>query len=96
MKQPYVYILASAPRGTLYIGVTGQLRERIWQHRMGLLPGFTSRYAVHRLVWFEAQPDFPSAIHRETCIKRWRRLWKLQLVEASNPQWHDLWDDIAP
>ena len=95
MKQPYVYIMANAPRGTLYTGVTGRLVERVWQHRTAQMPGFTDRYSVHRLVWFEPHPDFPSAIHRETCIKRWRRLWKLQLVEAMNPDWRDLWDDIA-
>ena len=94
-RQPYVYILASQRRGTLYTGVTGWLRERIHEHREGLIPGFTKRYGVRMLVWFEAHPDFASAIARETAIKRWRRAWKIELIEASNPDWVDRWGDIA-
>ena len=95
MKQPCVYILASAARGTLYVGVTGDLVKRIDEHRSDVVPGFTSRYGVHRLVWYELHSDFASAIHRETCIKRWNRVWKLRLIETSNPQWRDLCDEVA-
>ena len=95
MKQPAVYLLASRERGTLYVGVTAYLRERVWQHRTGEVEGFTKRHSVHRLVWFEFHPDMPSAILRETRIKRWNRAWKLQLVEETNPGWRDLWDEIA-
>jgi len=95
MKQPCVYILASAMRGTLYVGVTGDLVNRLDEHRRDVVPGFTNRYGVHLLVWYELHPDFASAIHRETCIKRWRRVWKLRLIEAFNADWRDLWNDVA-
>jgi putative endonuclease len=95
MKQPAVYILCSNERGTLYVGVTAYLRERVHQHRAGLVDGFTRQHGVRRLVWYEFHPDMPAAIHRETCLKRWNRSWKLQLVEDLNPTWRDLWNDIA-
>ena len=93
-RTPYVYILASRRNGTLYTGVTTDLVRRIWQHREGATPGFTSRYGVKRLVWYEEYGDIVSAITREKQIKRWRRAWKLVLIETRNPQWLDLWDQL--
>ena len=90
MKEPCVYILASQSRGTLYIGVTSNLMQRLHQHRSGELPGFTSRYAVHRLVRIEQYDDMPTAIGREKQLKRWHRQWKINLVESENPLWRDL------
>ena len=95
MRQPCVYILASALRGTLYVGVTGDLVNRLDEHRNDVVEGFTPKYGVHRLVWHELHPDFASAIHRETCIKRWRRVWKLKLIESFNPEWRDLCADVV-
>jgi len=94
LKQPAVYIMASHGRGTLYIGVTGSLKFRVWQHREGLVEGFTKRYGVKCLVWFENHPDFPSAITREKQLKKWTRAWKLQLIETANPTWRDLWENL--
>lgn len=88
----HVYILASSRNGTLYTGVTSDLLRRIWQHREGVNDGFTRRYGVKRLVWYEAHGAIEEAIVREKSIKRWRRAWKLALIEAENPQWLDLWD----
>ena len=96
MRQPAVYILASRERGTLYVGVTGWLRERVWQHRQGLIEGFTRQYHVRQLVWFELHVDFASAFKRETCLKRWNRAWKLAIIENANPTWRDLWPDLQP
>ena len=90
MKQPCVYILASRDRGTLYIGVTSGLLARIYQHRTDQKQGFTSKYAVHRLVRFEMFTDMPSAIAREKQLKRWHRQWKIRLIESENPDWVDL------
>ena len=95
VKQPCVYILASARNGTLYVGVTSDLVARVWQHRTDALDGFTSRYGVHSLVWFERHDAMPDAILREKQIKKWRREWKLRMIEAANPQWRDLYDEIA-
>ncbi|MBO9575675.1 MAG: GIY-YIG nuclease family protein [Sphingobium sp.] len=89
-KQPCVYILCSQPRGTLYIGVTSDFVARLHQHRSGTVPGFTERYAVHRLVRFEMFGDMEGAILREKQLKRWHRQWKINLVEGENPQWVDL------
>ncbi len=89
-RNPCVYILASQPRGTLYIGVTSNPEGRFWQHREGALPGFTKRHGVKRLVWFEMHGDMVSAITREKQLKNWHRQWKINLVEASNPHWGDL------
>jgi putative endonuclease len=91
----YVYLLASRKYGTLYLGVTNDLVRRIHQHREGLTPGFTSRYGVKRLVWFERFADAPSAIQREKELKKWRRDWKIRLLEETNPDWLDLYDGIA-
>lgn len=90
MKQPCVYILASKRLGTLYIGVTSDLVARLYQHRTGQVPGFTSRYAVHRLVRYEFFATMPEAIAREKQLKRWHRDWKINLIEAENPHWDDL------
>jgi len=94
VKQPAVYILASAMRGTLYTGVTGWLKHRIWEHREGLVEGFTKKYNVKRLVWFEQFSDFPTAIARETQIKKWNRAWKIELIEKTNAAWRDLWPEL--
>ena len=93
-RVPCTYILASAPRGTLYIGVTSDLAERVWQHRNNLTPGFTSKHRIHRLVWFETHDTMDAAITREKRLKAWRRLWKLQLIESTNPYWRDLYPDL--
>jgi putative endonuclease len=95
VKLPCVYILASRKNGTLYTGVTSNLVQRVWQHKNNLTDGFTKKYGVHTLVWFEPHETMESAITREKAIKEWRRDWKLALIEAINPQWRDLYDDIV-
>ena len=95
MKQPCVYILASRKNGTLYAGVTSDLVQRVWQHKNDLAAGFTRKYGVHILVWFEQHETMESAIMREKAIKEWQRVWKLSLIEALNPQWRDLYADIV-
>ena len=90
----WVYILANRRNGTLYVGVTNDLVRRIQEHREGLVPGFTKRYGLKLLVYMELHHDINSAILREKRIKRWHRQWKLQLIEAKNPQWRDLWFDL--
>jgi putative endonuclease len=90
----FVYIMASDRNGTLYLGVTSNLIKRAWQHRNHELPGFTSRYAVNRLVWFEGTPSIEAAIAREKQLKNWKREWKLALIEKENPEWRDLYEDI--
>ena len=92
---PCVYILASQRNGTLYTGVTSNLLQRVWQHKQGLAEGFTARYAVHTLVWFEQHETMMSAIAREKAIKAWQRNWKIRLIEESNPGWRDLYDEIG-
>ncbi len=94
-RQPAVYMLASRRNGTLYTGVTSNLVQRIWQHRNDLGPGFTSRNGVHRLVWFELHEDMNSAITREKQIKAGSRKRKLALIEADNPAWNDLYDELC-
>ena len=94
MKIPCVYILASKPNGTLYVGVTSDLIQRIWQHRNDLVEGFTKRYGVHRLVWYEVHECMESAIRRERAIKKWHRVWKIELIEKNNPTWRDLYNEI--
>jgi putative endonuclease len=91
-KQFYVYILASKRNGTLYTGVTSNLVQRVWQHKHNVVKGFTKKYNVKILVYFEVHPDAESAIIREKQIKKWRRSWKLQLIEKKNPDWKDLYD----
>ncbi len=94
-KQFYVYVLASKRNGTLYIGVTSALVQRVWQHKTKALRGFTARYGVGQLVYFEAHEDAASAIQREKQLKKWRRAWKVQLIEERNPGWRDLYTEIA-
>ena len=91
----WVYVLASQPRGTLYVGVTSDLVRRVWEHREGVVPGFTARYHVHHLVHFQAFDDPALAIAQEKRLKRWRRHWKIALIEETNPRWEDLWPAIA-
>ena len=91
----WVYILASRPGGTLYIGVTNNLIHRVYEHRNGLVPGFTKRYGVKRLVYFEEHATAPLAIQREKNIKPWPREWKIDLIVSMNPDWRDLYDEIA-
>ena len=93
-RRPCVYILASQRNGTLYVGVTSDLAQRIWQHKQGEAEGFTRRYGVKTLVWYEPHPTMESAIIREKQIKEWQRAWKLRLIEEANPQWRDLYDDL--
>ena len=93
-KQPATYILASDRNGTLYIGVTSHLIGRIWQHREHAVEGFTSKYDVTRLVWYEMHGTMEEAILREKRIKKWNRDWKVRLIEERNPYWNDLWDQI--
>jgi putative endonuclease len=95
MKAPAVYILASQRNGTLYIGVTSNLTQRIWQHREGVVEGFTQQHAVKTLVWYEQHETMESAIKREKVLKKWNRDWKLRLIEARNPEWNDLWFEIT-
>jgi len=91
----FVYILASRRNGTLYVGVTNNLIGRVSEHREGLVPGFTKRYGVKMLVYFEEHHDIDEAIRREKRLKRWRRQWKLDLIESKNPQWRDLWIELT-
>ncbi|HEX5259122.1 MAG TPA: GIY-YIG nuclease family protein [Sphingomicrobium sp.] len=95
MRQPAVYIMASRRNGTLYTGVTSDLVKRVWQHRNGCADGFTKRYGCKMLVWYEVGGDMHDAISREKQIKAGSRAKKLALIEATNPHWRDLWDDIA-
>ncbi|MEZ5921778.1 MAG: GIY-YIG nuclease family protein [Parvularculaceae bacterium] len=88
-------MLASRRNGTLYIGMTDNLQHRIWQHREGILKGFTSAYDVKTLVWFEAHPTREDAFRREKQMKKWNRAWKLELIEKSNPTWRDLYETIG-
>ena len=93
-RLPCVYILASGPRGTLYIGVTSDLVSRIHQHKSDLVDGFTKRHRIHALVWHEVHGDMESAIRREKSLKAWKRLWKIELIESMNPKWRDLYSDV--
>ncbi|MBI5867325.1 MAG: GIY-YIG nuclease family protein [candidate division Zixibacteria bacterium] len=94
-KKPAVYILASKRNGTLYSGVTSDLVGRVWQHKNRTVGGFTSKYKVHLLVYFEVHVDMRNAIVREKQLKKWNRAWKLALIERTNPEWKDLWQEIA-
>ncbi len=94
-KQPAVYILASKRNGTLYTGVTSDLVKRVWEHKNDMVEGFTKRYSVHRLVWYELHENMESAISKEKRIKEWKRMWKLQLIERENPNWKDLYPNIV-
>jgi putative endonuclease len=90
----YVYILASKRYGTLYIGVTSDLMKRIWEHKNGVVAGFTKKYKVHQLVWYERHESAESAMKRERNMKEWQRKWKIELIEKSNPHWVDLYESL--
>ena len=93
--QPYVYILASERNGTLYIGVTSDLVKRVWEHKSDFVEGFTKQHQVHTLVWYEMHGNMESAITREKQLKEWKRQWKIELIEKSNPYWNDLYPTIV-
>ncbi len=95
MKQYYVYILASKKNGTLYIGVTNNLPKRVYEHKNNLIEGFTRKYSVHNLVYYESYSDVYAAIAREKAMKKWKRAWKIALIEKANPLWKDLYCDIV-
>jgi putative endonuclease len=95
MKQPAVYIMCNAPRGTLYIGVTSDLVQRAYQHRESLVDGFTKKYGLKVLVWYELHDTMVGAIAREKSMKKWRRNWKIELIEKENSDWRDLWRDVV-
>ena len=94
-KYYYVYLLANKPRGTLYVGVTSKLVQRVWQHKEEQVDGFTKRYGLKSLVWYEQHEDVLQAILREKQIKNWNRLWKIELIESGNPEWLDLYETIV-
>jgi putative endonuclease len=93
-RKPAVYILASRRNGTLYVGVTSNLVKRVWEHKKDLVGGFTKKYGVHLLVYYERFDTMPEAIRREKQMKRWQRAWKLRVIEEMNPTWRDLWEDF--
>lgn len=90
----YVYILSTQRRGTLYTGVTSNLPKRIYEHKSGMVEGFTKKYGVHRLVYYEIVKDAETALVREKQLKKWKRVWKLRLIEEHNPDWADLYDNL--
>jgi putative endonuclease len=94
MKQPCVYILASGWDGTLYVGVTSDLIKRVWEHKNDMIEGFSKKYRVHNLIWFEQHGTMESAILREKAIKEWKRPWKVELIEKSNQSWRDLYPEL--
>ena len=94
-RQPTVYILTSRRNGTLYIGVTSDPLQRIWAHKNDLVEGFTKRYGIHLLVWYEVHESMESAIQREKQLKEWKRKWKLELIERTNPNWEDLYPTLG-
>jgi len=94
-KAPCVYIVVSKPHGTLYIGVTSNLPQRVWQHKLGVIPGFASRHSCDRLVWYQVCEDMDQAIRREKQMKKWKRQWKIELIERENRTWRDLYEELA-
>jgi putative endonuclease len=92
----WVYLLSSKPHGTLYVGMTRDLVRRVWEHKIKAIPGFTTTYGIDGLVWFEAHASLESAFARERQIKEWKRAWKIQLIEAGNPHWIDLYPALSP
>jgi putative endonuclease len=94
-KQPCVYLLSSGRNGTLYVGVTSNLIKRVWEHKNHVVDGFTKKYQVDRLVWYEVHETMESAIQREKAIKEWQRIWKLRLIEKFNPDWTDLYESLC-
>jgi putative endonuclease len=95
MKTYYIYILASKRNGTLYIGITNDLIRRIYEYKSGLIEGFTKKYSINKLVYFENTTDINGAIIREKRLKKWKRQWKIELIEKSNPEWNDLYDELV-
>jgi len=93
-RQPCVYLLASKRNGTLYTGVTSDLLKRVWEHKQHVVEGFTKKYGVELLVWYEMHETMESAIGREKAIKNWKRAWKINVIEAMNPQWRDLYSAL--
>jgi putative endonuclease len=93
-RQPCVYILASKRNGVLYTGVSSNLLKRVWEHKNDVVEGFTRKYGVHCLVWYEIHESMGSAIQREKTIKNWKRAWKLRVIEEMNPQWQDLYPEL--
>ena len=91
----YVYMLASARYGTLYVGVTNDLPRRVWEHKSDLVDGFSRQHQTHDLVWYEQHEDVMEAIRREKLIKKWHRDWKINLIQATNPEWRDLFAEIV-
>jgi putative endonuclease len=94
VRAPCVYILASHKKGTLYVGVTSDVVRPVWEHRSGEIAGFTEKYSVDHLAWFEMHPTMNGAIAREKQIKKWNRAWKVRLIEGENPEWRDLYPEI--
>ena len=94
-RQPCVYILASKRNGTIYTGVTSNLLKRVWEHKNDLVDGFSKKYGVHTLVWYEIHETMESAMYREKCIKHWERAWKIKRIEEMNPGWRDLYQDLV-
>jgi putative endonuclease len=95
MKRPCVYLLASKRNGTLYVGVTSDIIRRVWEHKTGAVEGFSKTYAVHRLVYVEFHESMPEAIAREKRLKKWCRAWKINLIEHSNEEWRDIYEDLV-
>jgi len=95
MKNFFVYILSNKRNGTLYIGVTSDLIKRVYEHKNNLIDGFTKKYNIHCLAWYEMHETAEAAINREKQIKKWNRKWKLELIEKDNPEWNDLYEDIC-
>ena len=93
--RPCVYLLASIQNGSLYLGVTSNLTQRVWQHKGDLAEGFIERYGVHTLAWYEGRDTMESAIAREKAIKGWKRAWKIRLIEKSSPLWRDLYEELG-
>jgi putative endonuclease len=95
MNTYFVYIMASKRNGTLYVGVTNNLIKRVYEHRTDIIQGFTKKYSIHKLVYYEDTNDIYSAIQREKSLKKWNRKWKIKLIEKFNPNWDDLYDDVT-
>ena len=93
-KQPCVYLLVNRKRGTLYLGVTSDIVKRVWEHKNNLVEGFTKKHSIHQLVWYEQHADVKSAIEREKSMKKWKRDWKIALIEEQNPEWCDLYKSL--
>lgn len=94
MEEGWLYIVCNKRNGTLYLGVTSHLQRRIWQHREGLIEGFSKKYGCSRLVWVQHFSNLHDARQREWQMKKWKRAWKIELIERDNPDWRDLWDDM--